>query len=66
LQSARVTTARVTFLPSIAPPLSGAWTERREVADHRRTMMGLFFGGFVANIFIAFIPGRTMWSLVFG
>jgi uncharacterized membrane protein len=29
-------------------------------------MMGLFYGGFAINLFIAFIPGRTMWTMVFG
>jgi uncharacterized membrane protein len=40
--------------------------KRRDVARRRRAMMGLFYGGFAVNIFIAFIPGRTMWNLVFG
>jgi len=30
------------------------------------SMMGLFYGGFAINLFIAFIPGRTMWTLLFG
>jgi len=47
-------------------PLAVMWAKRRDVARHRRTMMGLFYGGFAVNIFIAFIPGRTMWNLVFG
>jgi uncharacterized membrane protein len=29
-------------------------------------MAGLFSGGFVVNIFLAFMRGRTMWNLVFG
>ena len=28
--------------------------------------MGLFYGGFAINFFIAFIPGRTMWQMFFG
>jgi uncharacterized membrane protein len=50
----------------IVLPLAVIWAKRHEVARHRRMMMGLFYGGFAANIFIAFIPGRTMWMLVFG
>lgn len=47
-------------------PLAVFWARRHEVARHRRIMTGLFYGGFAINIFIAFIPGRTMWMLVFG
>ncbi|MFN3574967.1 MAG: hypothetical protein ACK4TR_15695 [Phenylobacterium sp.] len=47
-------------------PLAVLWARRREVARHRRAMMGLFYGGFAINLIIAFIPGRTMWSLFFG
>jgi uncharacterized membrane protein len=39
---------------------------RRNLARHRKTMMGLFYGGFVINGFIAMIPGRTVWHLFFG
>jgi len=51
---------------AIALPLAVFWAKRHEVARHRRMMMGLFYGGFAINIFIAFIPGRILWSLVFG
>jgi uncharacterized membrane protein len=47
-------------------PLAVIWAKRHDVARHRRTMMGLFYGGFAINLFIAFIPGRTMWTLFFG
>ncbi|MDO8408498.1 MAG: DUF2306 domain-containing protein [Phenylobacterium sp.] len=47
-------------------PLAVIWAKRREVARHRRAMMGLFYGAFAINLIIAFIPGRTMWSLFFG
>ncbi|MDB5423144.1 MAG: conserved predicted rane protein [Phenylobacterium sp.] len=50
----------------IALPLAVMAARRHDVARHRRTMMGLFYGGFAINLFIAFIPGRTMWNLVFG
>lgn len=47
-------------------PVGVFWAKRREVRRHRRAMMGLFYGGFALNLFIAFIPGRTLWSMVFG
>lgn len=47
-------------------PLAVFWARRRQVARHRRAMMGLFYGGFAINLVFAFIPGRTMWSLFFG
>ena len=50
----------------IVLPLAVMWAKRRNVARHRRTMMGLFYGGFAINLFIAFIPGRTLWMMVFG
>ena len=50
----------------IVLPLAVVWARRHEVARHRRTMMGLFYGGFAINLFIAFIPGRTMWNLFLG
>ena len=50
----------------IVLPLAVIAARRRNVARHRRAMMGLFYGGFAMNIFIAFIPGRTMWMMLFG
>lgn len=47
-------------------PLAVIWAKRHEVARHRRSMMGLFYGGFAINVFVAFIPGRLLWSLFFG
>ncbi|OYU68618.1 MAG: hypothetical protein CFE28_00535 [Alphaproteobacteria bacterium PA2] len=47
-------------------PLAVFAAKRRNVERHRRTMMGLFYGGFVINGFIAMIPGRTVWQLFFG
>ncbi|MDP1641436.1 MAG: DUF2306 domain-containing protein [Phenylobacterium sp.] len=47
-------------------PLAVIWAKRRDVARHRRAMMGLFYGAFAVNLIIAFIPGRTMWTLFFG
>lgn len=50
----------------ITLPLAVVWARRHDVPRHRRTMMGLFYGGFAINLFIAFIPGRTMWMMLFG
>lgn len=47
-------------------PLAVIWAKRREVARHRKTMMGLFYGGFAVNLFIALIPGRTLWMMFLG
>jgi uncharacterized membrane protein len=39
---------------------------RHEVEQHRRAMLGLFFGAlFVAGLF-TFLPGRIMHAIVFG
>jgi uncharacterized membrane protein len=50
----------------IVLPLAVMWAKRHEIARHRRNMMGLFYGGFAINLFIAMIPGRTLWSVFFG
>lgn len=47
-------------------PLAVMWAKRHEVARHRKTMMGLFYGGFAVNLFIALIPGRTLWMMFLG
>lgn len=47
-------------------PLGVIWARRRNVARHRRTMMGLFYGGFAINLVFALIPGRLLWSLFLG
>lgn len=50
----------------IVLPLAVFWARRREIRRHRRTMMGLFYGGFAINLLIAFIPGRTLWMMFLG
>jgi uncharacterized membrane protein len=50
----------------ITLPLAVMAAKRHVVARHRRSMMGLFYGGFAINLFIAFIPGRAMWVMFFG
>jgi uncharacterized membrane protein len=47
-------------------PLAVLAARRHNVARHRRHMMGLFYGGFAINLFIAFIPGRALWVMFFG
>jgi uncharacterized membrane protein len=47
-------------------PLAVIWAKRHDVARHRRTMMGLFYGGFAINLLIAFIPGRALWMMFLG
>lgn len=50
----------------IGLPVAVVAAKRHSLVRHRRAMMGLFYGGFLINGFIAFIPGRTMWNLFFG
>jgi uncharacterized membrane protein len=47
-------------------PLALIAAKTHKVGVHRRTMMGLFYGGLIINGFIAFLPGRVMWRLFFG
>ncbi|MBL8772444.1 MAG: hypothetical protein JNK30_13765 [Phenylobacterium sp.] len=47
-------------------PIAVIAAKRHVVARHRRHMMGLFYGGFAINVFIAFLPGRTLWMMFFG
>lgn len=47
-------------------PLGVMWARRRNVARHRRAMMGLFYGGFAINLAFTFIPGRLLWQVFFG
>lgn len=46
-------------------PLGVIWAQRRQVARHRKAMMGLFYGGFAINLAFTFIPGRTLWMIFF-
>ena len=47
-------------------PIAVIWAKRHDVARHRRTMMGLFYGGFAINLMIALIPGRLLWDILLG
>jgi len=45
----------------------GVWrAHRHEVAGHRKTMLGLFFGALVIAGLFTFWPGRIMHAVVFG
>lgn len=50
----------------LVTPMAVIWARRHDVARHQRTMMGLFYGGFAINVFVAFIPGRLLWNLILG
>ncbi|HEY8615179.1 DUF2306 domain-containing protein [Phenylobacterium sp.] len=50
----------------ITLPIAVIAARRHEIARHRGRMMGLFYGGFAINLFVAFIPGRALWQMFFG
>lgn len=47
-------------------PFAVLAARRHKVTQHRRAMMGLFYGGLVIAGALAFIPGRLMWNLFLG
>jgi uncharacterized membrane protein len=44
--------------------LAGAW--RHDIAAHRGSMLGVYFGGMFIAGALAFAPGRIMHQIVFG
>ncbi|MBI3439754.1 MAG: DUF2306 domain-containing protein [Proteobacteria bacterium] len=50
----------------VALPLGIYAIKRRNIAEHRRAMTGLFFGGLLVAGALTFIPGRFMYQLFFG
>jgi uncharacterized membrane protein len=50
----------------IVLPLAVFAARRHEVKRHRRTMMGLFYGGLLVAGVLAFIPGRLLWNMMLG
>jgi uncharacterized membrane protein len=50
----------------ISAPLGVYLARRHRVLAHRGVMTGLFFGGLVTAGLLAFLPGRTMYAVVFG
>lgn len=55
-----------TALTLVALPAGLVAARRHDIKRHRRTMMGLFYGGLVITGALTFIPGRLMWQVVFG
>ncbi|WP_340644551.1 DUF2306 domain-containing protein [Phenylobacterium sp.] len=49
----------------IALPLAVIAARRHNVKQHRRFMMGMFYGGLIIAGGLTFIPGRTMWNVFF-
>lgn len=49
----------------IALPLAVIAARRHKVKDHRRFMMGMFYGGLIIAGGLTFIPGRTLWNVFF-
>ncbi len=49
----------------IVLPMGLAAARRRNIAQHRKTMTGLFMGGMLIAGLFTFLPGRLMWSLFF-
>jgi uncharacterized membrane protein len=47
-------------------PLAVWYAHRHEVARHRNTMLGLFFGALVIAGAFTFLPGRIMHAVAFG
>jgi uncharacterized membrane protein len=47
-------------------PLAVWRAHRHEVAQHRRAMLGLFFGALVIAGLFTFLPDRIMHAVVFG
>jgi len=49
----------------IVLPMGLAAARRRNIAQHRKTMTGLFMGGMLIAGLFTLLPGRLMWSLFF-
>ncbi|MES2724592.1 MAG: DUF2306 domain-containing protein [Pseudomonadota bacterium] len=49
----------------IALPLAVIAARRHNVKQHRRSMMGMFYGGLIIAGGLTFIPGRTLWNVFF-
>jgi uncharacterized membrane protein len=47
-------------------PVAVWQAHRHAVAQHRRAMLGLFFGALVIAGLFTFIPGRIMHAVIFG
>lgn len=49
----------------IVLPMGLAAARRRNIAQHRKMMTGLFMGGMLIAGLFTFLPGRLMWGLFF-
>ncbi|NEX92705.1 DUF2306 domain-containing protein [Caulobacter sp. 17J65-9] len=49
----------------IGLPMAVYAARRHKVAQHRRSMTGMFVGGLILAGLLAFLPGRLMWELFF-
>ena len=47
----------------LSAPLGLLAARRHNVAQHRKAMMGLFYGGVLVAGALAFIPGRILWNV---
>ena len=47
----------------ITAPLALLAARRHKVAQHRKAMMGIFYGGVLVAGALAFIPGRLLWNV---
>lgn len=47
-------------------PLAVMAARRHDIKRHRRSMMTLFIAGPIVAGLFAFVPGRLMWTLIFG
>jgi uncharacterized membrane protein len=50
---------------TIVLPMAIAAARRRDIANHRKEMTSLFFGGILVAGLFSFMPGRVMWQLFF-
>lgn len=44
-------------------PMVVYWARRHKVAAHKRTVMGLFYGGLLLAGLFALMPGRVLWAV---
>jgi uncharacterized membrane protein len=49
----------------ITAPLALVAARRHKVRQHRRAMMGIFYGGLLIAGALAFMPGRILWNVFF-
>lgn len=42
------------------------YVRKGNIKGHKRAVSGLFFGALLIPGFLSFLPGRTMWVMVFG